>query len=191
MNSLISYVNDLGEQVLSLSGQLKPMLKTLKVIHNHVILNSITDAIATPPALRTPESSSSTLAAKKVLMFNDQNLMNLKHELTSIRSFLRKMTMTMYTRSEILAEKHLDDKDDRHMTIIQGLKSGFNLDDDGIEALHASLKEARRQLTRDVRYLKVMKPTSVEHASTKNIDQNQDEHTIEQNEDDSTGVNDT
>ncbi|CAF4901868.1 unnamed protein product, partial [Rotaria sp. Silwood2] len=78
-----------------------------------------TDGTASPPALRTPESSSSTLAAKKVVMFNDQNLMNLKHELTSIRSFLRKMTMTMYTRSEILAEKHLDDKDDRHMTIIR------------------------------------------------------------------------
>ncbi|CAF5139254.1 unnamed protein product, partial [Rotaria sp. Silwood1] len=28
------------------------------------------------------------------------------------------MTMAMYTRSEILAEQHLDGKDDRYMTII-------------------------------------------------------------------------
>ncbi|CAF1421554.1 unnamed protein product [Rotaria sp. Silwood1] len=100
------------------------------------------------------------------------------------------MTMAMYTRSEILAEQHLDGKDDRYMTIIR-LKSGFHLDDDCIAALHASLKETRCQLARDVRYLKVMKPTSVERASTKNIDQNQDERTIEQKEDDSTGANDT
>ncbi|CAF3933473.1 unnamed protein product [Rotaria sp. Silwood1] len=109
--------------------------------------------------------------------------------------------MAIYTRSEILAEQHLDGKDDRYMTIIQihflvflllqGLKSGFHLDDDCIAALHASLKETRCQLARDVRYLKVMKPTSVERASTKNIDQNQDERTIEQKEDDSTGANDT
>ncbi|CAF4491093.1 unnamed protein product [Rotaria sp. Silwood2] len=191
MNSLISYVNELAEQVSSLSGQLKPMSKTLKVIHNHVVPHTVTDVIATPSSLRTPTSSFMTPEAKKVLMFNDQNLMNLKHELTSIRSFLRKMTMKMYSRGEILAEQHLDDKDDRYMTIIQGLKSGFNLNDDGIEALHASLKETRRQLARDVRYLKVMKPTSVERALTKNIDQNQNESTTEQKENDSTDGNDT
>ncbi len=43
--------------------------------------------------------------------------MLLKHDLTSIRSFLKKMIMKIYTLNEIPLEKHLDNKNDRYTTI--------------------------------------------------------------------------
>ncbi|CAF4491238.1 unnamed protein product, partial [Didymodactylos carnosus] len=120
LNNLISCVNTLSEDVASIAAQLKPLSKNVKIIQNHIVPRASTDIVATPPSLRSSaaSSSSATMPAKKVLMFKDTNLTKLKHDLTSIRSFLRKMTMTIYTRGEILANKHLDDKEDRYMTII-------------------------------------------------------------------------
>ncbi|CAF1500895.1 unnamed protein product [Rotaria sordida] len=75
-------------------------------------------------------------------MYNDTNLMQVKHDLTSIRSFLREMTMTVYTRNEILSNKHLDEQDEHYATIIDALQNGFALNDGTINALYASLKGA-------------------------------------------------
>ncbi|CAF4758113.1 unnamed protein product [Rotaria sp. Silwood1] len=86
-------------------------------------------------------------------------LKNIKiiHNVTSIRSLLRKKTMTIYTRNEILSNKHLDEPDERYETVIDALQNGFDLNDGTINALFSSLKEARNQLAKYVRYLKVMK----------------------------------
>ncbi|CAF4203565.1 unnamed protein product [Rotaria sp. Silwood2] len=162
INNLIVYVNTLGEDVASIAVQLKPLLKNIKIIHNvrHIIPKNVSEVLATSSSLRnsTSQSPSSSSSSKKVLMFKDTNLMQLKHDLTSIRSFLRKMTMAIYARNEILSNKHLDERDERYATIIDALQNGFSLNDGTINALYASLKEARNQLTKDVRYLKVMKP---------------------------------
>ncbi|CAF3273188.1 unnamed protein product [Rotaria sp. Silwood2] len=160
INNLIVYVNTLGEDVASIAVQLKPLLKNIKIIHNHIIPKNVSEVLVTSSSLRnsTSQSPSSSSSSKKVLMFKDTNLMQLKHDLTSIRSFLRKMTMAIYTRNEILSNKHLDERDERYATIIDALQNGFSLNDGTINALYASLKEARNQLTKDVRYLKVMKP---------------------------------
>ncbi|CAF0814192.1 unnamed protein product [Didymodactylos carnosus] len=153
LNNLISYVNTLSEDVASVTAQLKSLSKNVKIIQDYIVPRVPTDIVAIPLSLCSSAASSSpaTMLAKKVLMFKDTNLMKLKHDFTSIRSFLREMTI--YTRGEILANKHLDDKEDRYMTIIDGLKNGFVLSEETMNALYPSLKEARNQLTKDVRYL--------------------------------------
>ncbi|CAF2958854.1 unnamed protein product [Rotaria sp. Silwood2] len=157
INNLILYVNTLGEDVASIAVQLKPLLKNIKIIYNHIIPKIASEVLATSSSLRNSanQSPSGSNSSKKSF---DTNLMQLKHDLTSIRSFLRKMTMTIYTRNETLSNKHLDEQDERYVTIIDTLQNGFALNDETINALYASLKEARNQLTKDVRYLKVMKP---------------------------------
>ncbi|CAF3245144.1 unnamed protein product [Rotaria socialis] len=74
------------------------------------------------------------------------------------------MTMGVYKRCEILSNKHFDDQDDRYVAIENALQNGFVLSDEAMSTLRPSLKEARTQLTKDVRYLKVMKPTQVERS---------------------------
>ncbi|CAF5222007.1 unnamed protein product, partial [Rotaria magnacalcarata] len=101
-------------------------------------------------------SPSSTIPSNQIAIFKDTNLMHFKHDLTSIRSFLRKMTMGVYKRGEILSNKHFDDQDDRYVAI------------ETMSTLRPSLKEARTQLTKDVRYLKVMKPKATDADSNEN-----------------------
>ncbi|CAF4603291.1 unnamed protein product, partial [Didymodactylos carnosus] len=66
-----------------------------------------------------------------------------------------------------------------------GLKNGFALSEEAMDALYPSLKEARNQLTRDIRYLKVMKPKLHENIIDDQIQQNIEEitDTGEQQED--------
>ena len=95
------------------------------------------------------------------------------------------MTMKVYTRKEILLNKHFDTEDERYKIItgkyfrvniawysffssLDALVKGFALDEEAMVALRASLKQARTQLTKDVRYLKVMKPSPNEDAANEN-----------------------
>ncbi|CAF4783781.1 unnamed protein product [Rotaria socialis] len=166
LDNLSICVNALGEDVASIILQLKSFSKTLKIIQNHVVPSNPVSIVSTSPSLRnsTILSPSSTIPSKQIAMFKDTNLMHFKHDLTSIRSFLRKMTMGVYKRCEILSNKHFDDQDDRYVAIENALQNGFVLSDEAMSTLRPSLKEARTQLTKDVRYLKVMKPTQVERS---------------------------
>ncbi|CAF4292644.1 unnamed protein product [Rotaria magnacalcarata] len=118
--------------------------------------------VSTSPSLRnsTILSPSSTIPSNQIAMFKDTNLMHFKHDLTSIYSFLRKMTMGVYKRGEILSNKNFDDQDDRYEAI--------ESNDEAMSTLRPSLKEARTQLTKDVRYLKVMKPKATDADSNEN-----------------------
>ncbi|CAF0925882.1 unnamed protein product [Rotaria sordida] len=158
INNLIGYVNSLGEDIASIDAQLKSLSKNIKTIQSYIAPNTTTNVPIVSASLQNSSSnaSSSTTSAKK--MFKDKNLMELKHDLTSIRSFLRKMIVAVYSRNEILADKHLNDNDDRYITITEGLKDGFGLSEAALNALYGSLRETRHQLTKDVRYMKVMKP---------------------------------
>ncbi|CAF3981760.1 unnamed protein product [Rotaria sordida] len=158
INNLIGYVNSLGEDIASIDAQLKCLSKNIKTIQSYIAPNTTTNVPIVSASLQNSSSnaSSSTTSAKK--MFKDKNLMELKHDLTSIRSFLRKMIVAVYSRNEILADKHLNDNDDRYITITEGLKDGFGLSEAALNALYGSLRETRHQLTKDVRYMKVMKP---------------------------------
>lgn len=53
--------------------------------------------------------------------------------------------------------------------LIDGLKTNFALSDVVMSALCQTFKETRAQLTKDVRYLKVMKPKSLD-ASSHDVD---------------------
>ncbi|CAF3598487.1 unnamed protein product, partial [Rotaria sp. Silwood2] len=66
--------------------------------------------------------------------------------------------MKIYSREEILLNKHFDTKDDRFKTITDALAQGFSLSEEAMVALRPSLKQTITQLTKDVKYLKVMKP---------------------------------
>ncbi|CAF3735808.1 unnamed protein product [Rotaria sp. Silwood1] len=94
INNLIAYVNTLREDVASIAVQLKPLLKNIKIIHNHMIQKSVAEVLATSSSLRNSTNA---------------------------------------------------------------FQNGFALNDGTINALFSSLKEARNQLAKYVRYLKVMK----------------------------------
>ncbi|CAF4872667.1 unnamed protein product, partial [Rotaria socialis] len=151
LDNLSICVNALGEDVASIILQLKSFSKTLKIIQNHVVPSNPVSIVSTSPSLRnsTILSPSSTIPSKQIAMFKDTNLMHFKHDLTSIRSFLRKMTMGVYKRCEILSNKHFDDQDDRYVAIENALQNGFVLSDEAMSTLRPSLKEARTQLTKD------------------------------------------
>ncbi|CAF4433422.1 unnamed protein product [Rotaria socialis] len=107
LNSLIVYVNTFGEDIRSIMMQLKSSSKIIKNIRNHVVPKAATSSTIVSPSLRNSliHSSCTSDAAptKQTVMFQNTNLMQFKHDLTSIRSFLRKMTMAIYTRDEILS----------------------------------------------------------------------------------------
>jgi hypothetical protein len=52
---------------------------------------------------------------------------------------------------------------------LNALASGFSLNEEVMTALYPSLKEARIQLRKDVRYLKVMKPKVNENIGNANV----------------------
>ncbi|CAF1220342.1 unnamed protein product [Rotaria magnacalcarata] len=126
--------------------------------------------VSTSPSLRnsTILSPSSTIPSNQIAMFKDTNLMHFKHDLTSIYSFLRKMTMGVYKRGEILSNKNFDDQDDRYEAIESKCFYYLKNSDEAMSTLRPSLKEARTQLTKDVRYLKVMKPKATDADSNEN-----------------------
>ncbi|CAM4750359.1 unnamed protein product [Rotaria magnacalcarata] len=158
LDNLSICVNTLGEDVASIILQLNSFSKMIKIIQNHVMPSNPVNLVSTSPSLRnsTILSPSSTIPSNQIAIFKDTNLMHFKHDLTSIRSFLRKMTMGVYKRGEILSNKHFDDQDDRYVAI------------ETMSTLRPSLKEARTQLTKDVRYLKVMKPKATDADSNEN-----------------------
>ncbi|CAF3437835.1 unnamed protein product, partial [Rotaria sp. Silwood2] len=80
---------------------------------------------------------------------------------------------------DILLNKHFDTQDDRFKIITEALTQGFALNEESMVALHPSLKQARTQLTKDVKYLKVMKPNLSEHAANENDSAREDVESIE------------
>ncbi|CAF1421770.1 unnamed protein product [Didymodactylos carnosus] len=121
LNNLVTAVNVIGQQLNGICAQLKPIKKTLKIVNNNTALNTRTINISPlrSPASSTPKSTTTKTTNKnsKIFLYNGINLMTLKTDMTSSRSFMRKVIMTIYNKEEILEAKHLDKNDERFQVV--------------------------------------------------------------------------
>ncbi|CAF3498276.1 unnamed protein product [Rotaria socialis] len=173
ISNLIGYVHRLGEDIASIGSQLKPLSESINIIQNH-ILAQITPAstvqVSSTVGTSIDDSAVSSLSSKEVLVCVNGNMAQTKNDLKSIGSALRQLIMKTYTRAEILDKKHLNEDDYRCS------KKNFALNDVMMDALSQTFKQTRNQLTKDVRYLKVMKPKSATALNEDTVCGQDDQH---------------
>ncbi|CAF4529235.1 unnamed protein product, partial [Didymodactylos carnosus] len=166
LNNLVTAVNVIGQQLNGICAQLKPIKKTLKIVNNNTALNTRTINISPlrSPASSTPKSTTTKTTNKnsKIFLYNGINLMTLKTDMTSSRSFMRKVIMTIYNKEEILEAKHLDKNDERFQVVNEAFLLAYELDEPTMAATAKTLEEAKKQLIKDIRYAKCMKHASKE-----------------------------
>ncbi|CAF3435376.1 unnamed protein product [Rotaria socialis] len=179
ISNLIGYVHRLGEDIASIGSQLKPLSESINIIQNH-ILAQITPAstvqVSSTVGTSIDDSAVSSLSSKEVLVCVNGNMAQTKNDLKSIGSALRQLIMKTYTRAEILDKKHLNEDDYRFKNITDALKNNFALNDVMMDALSQTFKQTRNQLTKDVRYLKVMKPKSATALNEDTVCGQDDQH---------------
>ncbi|CAF1104430.1 unnamed protein product [Rotaria magnacalcarata] len=182
ISNLIGYVHRLGEDIASIGSQLKPLSESINIIQNH-ILAQITPAstvqVSSTVGTSIDDSAVSSLSSKEVLVCVNGNMAQTKNDLKSIGSALRQLIMKTYTRAEILDKKHLNEDDYRFKNITDALKNNFALNDVMMDALSQTFKQTRNQLTKDVRYLKVMKPKSATALNEDTVCGQDDQHNEE------------